>query len=188
MLVGVSGSGKSTLLKIIKKYLKVKNNMIFIDNIDINDYSNEAFSQISYIAQNELLFTDTIYENIDLYRDIGIREILDASSLCHVNSIFKSDLGLNSMIEENGFNLSGGERQRIILARTILNNSKIVLIDEGTNQLDVSLERKILKGVFEKYKEKTFIVISHRLDNLDLFNHFVKIEGGLIKEDVVYRK
>ncbi len=186
LLVGESGSGKSTLLKILKKYLKVKNEMVFINGIDINDYSNKAISCVSYLAQNEMLFTDTIYENIDLYRNINPNKIIEASLLCSVNKIAKNDLGLNTLIEENGFNLSGGERQRIILARTILTNSKIILIDEGTNQLDISLERKILKNIFGKYKEKTIIVISHRLNNIDLFDHFVKLEKGEIKEDVLY--
>ena len=188
LLVGESGSGKSTLLKILKGYLKVNNNSLFIDNVDINNYNNKAFSQISYVSQNEFLFTDTIYENIDLYRGINSKKVLEASTLCEVDKIFKSNLGIYTLIEENGFNISGGERQRIILARTILNDSKMILIDEGTNQLDISLERKILKNIFEKYYDKTIIVISHRLNNMDLFDHFLKIEGGQIKEDVLYRK
>ena len=186
LLVGESGCGKSTLLKILKNYLKVENGKIFINNIDINDYNNEAFSQIIYVSQNEVLFTDTMYENIDLYRGIKPMNVIEASTLCQVDKIIKNDLGLNMLIEENGFNLSGGEKQRIILARTILSDSKIVLIDEGTNQLDVSLERKILKNIFNKYKNKTIIIISHRLNNLDLFDHLVRIEGGKIKEDVLY--
>ena len=186
LLVGESGGGKSTLLKLIKKYLKAKNQTIFINDIDINDYNNDAFSEITYIAQNEFLFTDTIYENVNLYRNLESKNILNTIKLCHADQLAKNDLGLDSLIEENGFNLSGGERQRIILARTLLNDSKIILIDEGTNQLDVSLERKILKNIFDEYKEKTIIVISHRLDNMDLFDHFIKLEGGVIKEDVLY--
>ena len=188
ILVGESGGGKSTLLKILKNYLKVKNGEVFIGDIDINNYNNKAFSDISYIAQNEFLFTDSMYENITLYRDVNPKKIVESSSICYADKIIKNDFGLNMMIEENGFNLSGGERQRIILARTILSNSKILLIDEGTNQLDISLERTVLKNIFNKFKEKTVIVISHRLDNMDLFDHFIRIEGGYIKEDVIYRK
>ena len=186
LLVGESGCGKSTLLKLLKKYLKADNQTIFINNIDINDYDNKALSEITYIAQNEMLFTDTIYENIDLYREKEPSKILKLASLCHVTDIIKNDFGLNSLIEENGFNLSGGERQRIILARSFLKDSKIILIDEGTNQLDVSKERVILKNIFAEYKEKTIIVISHRLDNYDLFDHYLKIEGGILKENVLY--
>ncbi len=188
LLVGESGSGKSTLLKIIKKYLKVKNGMILLGGIDINNYDNDAFSHVSYISQSEMLFTDSLYQNVDLYRDLKSKDILDSISLVKADKIIKNDLALNTLIEENGFNLSGGERQRVVLARSLLNISKIVLIDEGTNQLDISLEREVLKNIFEKYKDKTIIVISHRLNNLDLFDHFIRLEKGVVKEDVIYRK
>ena len=188
MLVGESGSGKSTLLKVIKKYLKVKNDMVSIGGIDINNYNDDAFGQVSYISQNEMLFTDSLYQNANLYRELKPREVISSLSLTKADKIIKNDLGLNSLIEENGFNLSGGEKQRIILARSLLNKSKIILIDEGTNQLDVSLERVILKNIFEKHKNKTIIVISHRMNNLDLFNHLIRLEKGVVTEDVLYGK
>ena len=188
MLVGESGSGKSTLLKVIKKYLKVKNDMVSIGGIDINNYNDDAFGQVSYISQNEMLFTDSLYQNANLYRELKPREVINSLSLTKADKIIKNDLGLNSLIEENGFNLSGGEKQRIILARALLNESKIILIDEGTNQLDVSLERVILKNIFEKHKNKTIIVISHRMNNLDLFNHLIRLEKGVVTEDVLYGK
>ncbi len=186
LLTGESGSGKSTLLKIIKGYLKVKNDMILIGNVDINNYSNKVFSHISYVSQNEMLFTDSLYQNVNLYREINPNEIINTLSSIKADKIIKNDLGLNALIEENGFNLSGGEKQRIVLARTLLNKSKIILIDEGTNQLDVSLERIILKNIFNKYKSKTIIVVSHRMNNMDLFNHLIKFEKGEVKEDVLY--
>ena len=88
-------------------------------------------------------------------------------------------------LEENGANISGGQRQRIILARSLLKNSKIVLIDEGLNEIDINLERKILKNIFSYYKDKTIIIISHRLENIDLYNRVINIEKGLIKEVLV---
>ena len=87
----------------------------------------------------------------------------------------------NMLIEENGFNLSGGEKQRIVLARTLLRHFDILIIDEGLNQVDINLERKILNNVFKYYKDKTIIVVSHRLDNLDLFDNLVEIEDGVVK-------
>ncbi len=189
IVVGESGCGKSTLMKILKNYLEIKPNMVSIGSCDLKDYSNESFKSISYIGQTEMLFTDTIYRNIDLYRNINENKVLELAKLCFVDEFAKrNDLGYNMLIEENGFNLSGGEKQRIVLARTLLSNSKIILIDEGTNQLDVSLERKILKRIFEKFKEKTIIVVSHRVDNFDLFDHFIKLEGGRIVEDELFGK
>ena len=84
------------------------------------------------------------------------------------------------MIEENGYNISGGEKQRIILARTLLRKFNILIIDEGTNQIDINLERKILKNIIKYYKTKTIIFITHRLDNIDLFDNLIEINDGSI--------
>lgn len=84
------------------------------------------------------------------------------------------------LLEENGINISGGERQRIILARSMLKKSKIVFIDEGLNQIDINLERKILKNSFKNYKNITFVIVSHRLDNMDLYDKVIKIENGQV--------
>ncbi len=190
LILGPSGSGKSTILKIIKKYLKIKNEKVIINSIDINDYSKNAIdSKISYIAQNERLFTDSLLNNLKLGRNIDNQKILEISKICKVDQIIKDNsFGFNMLIEEDGFNLSGGERQRIVLARTLLSDFEILLIDEGTNQLDISLERKILKDIFKKYYDKTIIVVSHRNNNLDLFDHLINIEEGVITEDVTRNK
>ena len=106
--------------------------------------------------------------------------------MCYVDSIIKNNnLGLNMLIEENGFNLSGGEKQRIILARTLLKKFDILLIDEGLNQVDINLERKILKNLFDKYPNKTIIIVSHRYNNMDLFNQVIEISKGKIVKDVI---
>lgn len=88
------------------------------------------------------------------------------------------------LIEENGFNLSGGERQRIILARAIARDFNILVIDEGLSQVDTNMERKIMKNLFQKYQKQTIIFISHRLDNIDLFDQVIKIEKGQISDDL----
>lgn len=190
IIIGPSGSGKSTILKMLKKYLKSNNASIYINDVDINDYNNEAIEKdISYISQSELLFTDSLFENLKLGRDISSEEIIKTAKICLVDEIIKEkEFGFETFIEENGFNLSGGEKQRIVLARTLLNKSKILLVDEGTNQIDILLERRILKNIFAEFPDKTIIVVSHRKDNIDLFDHLIKIEKGAIKEDVVYRK
>lgn len=89
------------------------------------------------------------------------------------------------MIEENGFNISGGEKQRIILARTLLKSFKVLIIDEGTNQMDINLERKILKNIIKFYKSKTIIFITHRIDNIDLFDHLIELDNGKITKSEV---
>ena len=178
MVVGKSGSGKSTLFKILAKFYDIKNNQVFINNIDLNNYNiNTINKNIIYVGQNEILFNDTLYNNL-VFDNSNSSKLLDIANMCFVDEIIDSNLGYNMMIEENGFNLSGGEKQRIVLARSLLKNFSILIIDEGLSQVDVDMERKILKNIFDKFKDKTIIVISHRLDNLDLFDNLVKIENG----------
>ena len=180
MVVGKSGSGKSTLFKLLMKYNSVDNNSIIIGGIDLNKYTKKSIeNNIIYIGQQESLFNDTLYNNL-CFKNNSSDSILEVCKMCYVDEIIDSNLGFNTLIEENGFNLSGGERQRIILARSLLQRFNILIIDEALNQVDVDLERKILKNLFKKYKDKTIIVISHRLDNLDLFDSLMKFEKGVV--------
>lgn len=177
IVLGSSGSGKSTLFKILMKYYEVDRGMIYINGIDINDYSE--INGINYISQNENLFTDSLYNNITLYNKIDIGNLKEVCDLCEIENIINHNtLGYNMDIEENGFNLSGGERQRIVLARSLLKRFNILIIDEGLNQVDINLERRILKKLFSKYKNKTIIIISHRIENLDLFDRKIVLENG----------
>lgn len=180
MVIGKSGSGKSTLFKLLMKYYKTKNNCISISGIDLNKYSNKIIGDnILYIGQQEILFNDTLYNNLVFDSD-NSSLILEICKMCYVDEIMDSNLGLNTLIEENGFNISGGERQRIVLARTLLKKFNILIIDEGLSQVDIDLERKILKNIFKHYEDKTIIVISHRFDNMDLFDSVIKFEKGVI--------
>ncbi|MBQ2946482.1 MAG: peptidase domain-containing ABC transporter [Bacilli bacterium] len=180
IVVGKSGSGKSTLFKILMRFYKSKNNKVFINDIDLNNYNiNILNNNILYVGQNEILFNDTIYNNL-VFGNSKSSNVLDVSKICFVDELLDSNLGYNMMIEENGFNLSGGEKQRIVLARALLKKFNILIIDEGLSQVDVNMERKILKNIFDKFKDKTIIFISHRLDNLDLFDNLIKIENGVV--------
>ena len=180
MVIGKSGSGKSTLFKILAKFYDVKNSKVFINKIDLNNYKlSEINKNILYLGQNEILFNDTLYNNL-IFDSSVCSKLLDTCKMCYVDEIIDSNLGYYMLIEENGFNLSGGERQRIVLARTLLRDFNILIIDEGLSQVDVDMERKILKNLFEHFKDKTIIFISHRLDNLDLFDNLVKVEGGVV--------
>lgn len=180
IVLGSSGSGKSTLFKILMKYYEINRGMAFVDDIDLNDYKDVY--GINYISQNENLFTDSLYNNITLYNKYSLNKLKEITELCEIESILHdNNLGYNMFIEENGFNLSGGERQRIVLARSLLKKFNILIIDEGLNQVDTNLERRILKKLFSKYKNKTIIIISHRVENLDLFDRKIVIESGALK-------
>lgn len=178
IITGKSGSGKSTLLKILMNYYNDYQGEIKINGINIKSINLKNV----YISQNETLFTDTIYNNIVLgNNDSNFSEIV---KMCYVDEIINSNLGYNQIIEENGFNISGGQKQRIILARSIINEFDLLLIDEGLNQIDVELERKILKNLFNKFHDKTIIIVSHRLENMDLYDKLIKLENGKVKECV----
>lgn len=188
MVLGSSGSGKSTFLKILYKYYEVKRGMISFGKYDICDFTTEDIrTNITYISQNELLFTDTIRNNIILNREVSEEEFINVCNLTYVNDIVKNNpFSYDYPLEECGVNLSGGQRQRIILARALLKKSNIILIDEGLNEIDINLERKILKNIFSYYKDNLFIIVSHRLDNLDLYDNVINIEAGNVKE--VYQR
>lgn len=182
LFMGNSGSGKSTLLKILRGYYPISNGQVYINGFDINTYTNESLGKhITYISQNEILFTDTIYNNITLHRKTDENEILKHVKLNHIDEIIEHKrIGLGEIIEEDGYNLSGGERQRIILARSLLKQSDVILIDEGFSQMDHNLERSILKKLFKLYNDKIIIVVSHRKDNLDLFDTYIELQNGKI--------
>lgn len=178
IITGKSGSGKSTLLKILMNYYNDYQGEIKINGINIKSINLKNV----YISQNETLFTDTIYNNIVLGNDDS--NFSEVVKMCYVDEIINSNLGYNQIIEENGFNISGGQKQRIILARSIINEFDLLLIDEGLNQIDVELERKILKNLFNKFHDKTIIIVSHRLENMDLYDKLIKLENGKVKECV----
>lgn len=186
LLVGDSGSGKSTLLKLLMKYDTISDGEILYNSHNINHYKNEAIkNNISYLSQDELLFTTTLYENVVMNRTYNETSLKEVLSMCEVDLIAKKHpLGYQMFIEEDGFNLSGGEKARIILARHLLHPRRFILIDEGFSHMDTSLERRILKRLFERYKNHTFIIVSHRLDNLDLFSRMISMKDGSIINDV----
>jgi len=187
MIVGTSGGGKSTLFKILMRYYNIAMDKVYIGGIDLNNYKEDTLRRnISYISQNETLFNDTIYKNLKLDMRVDDNDLLKVINICELNDVISSsELGLNRMVEENGFNFSGGERQRLVLARTLLRKRNIIIIDEGLSEVDVNLERKILKNMFLNYNKKTIIVISHRLENLDLFDKLIEINNGVVSKEII---
>ena len=184
LILGDSGCGKSTLMKLLLKYYPVDRNMIYVDDVDLNDYSLQNIrNSISCVFQNEILYTDTIKRNIIFNRMVSDEDFIEVCKISGVDEFVKKlFLGYETKLEENGLNLSGGQRQRIILARMLLKSSKIMLIDEGLDAIDVASERKVLQNIFKRYSKKTIIVISHRRENLDLFEKVVYLKEGSVIE------
>ncbi len=169
MVTGNSGSGKSTLFKIIKGYYNEYKGSIKIGNLELNE---NHFDNIIYVSQKEFLFTGSLKDNLNLKEENS-----KCIKICEIDDFASNDY--YDLIEEDGFNISGGQRQRIVLARA-LNGFDILIIDEGLNQVSVDMERRILKKLFNTYPNKTIIYISHRLDNLDLFDQYIKMNNGKV--------
>ena len=173
---GKSGIGKSTIFKLITKQLKCNDNMIFIDDKDINQISrNDITNNICYVSQNEYIFTDSILNNILMFKNVSIDELNRVLKITMIDKMFKDrNIDINFILEENGQNISGGEKQKILLARSLLRNKKILILDETMNEIDVNSEREIIKNIKTEYKI-TLILISHRNINSDLFDKVINI-------------
>ena len=176
---GDSGVGKSTLFKILTKQINDYKGKVIIDNTNIKNLSlNDIRNNICFVSQNEIIFTDTILNNITLFKEVTKKELEKVIRITGIDKFLKEkNISLNFLLEENGHNISGGERQRILLARALLQNKKILILDETTNGIDTLSEENIVRKVKEEY-DVTLILISHRYDNLKLFNRVFEIKGG----------
>ena len=176
---GDSGVGKSTLFKILTKQINDYKGKVIIDNTNIKNLSlDDIRNNICFVSQNEIIFTDTILNNITLFKEVTKKELEKVIRITGIDKFLKEkNISLNFLLEENGHNISGGERQRILLARALLQNKKILILDETTNGIDTLSEENIVRKVKEEY-DVTLILISHRYDNLKLFNRVFEIKGG----------
>lgn len=171
LIYGDSGCGKSTLGKLISGYLELNPSILLDDRKQCDVSLLTLRNHIGYMNQNEMLFTGSIYDNIVLGQKVSYEEFLQVAEISQVSFIHdRSRLGYQFLLEENGFNVSGGERQRILLARMLLRNYDVYILDEAFSQIDVKTEREILTALFRRYPDKIFLVISHRLSNQDLYD------------------
>ena len=185
-LVGVSGSGKTTFLNLIPRFFHLKNGSILIDNQNINDINlNSLRKEISLVSQDVILFDDTIKANI-LYGNAlaSNEEIIKACKFAAAEDfVEKLPNKYETIIGENGIKLSGGQKQRLSIARAILKNSSIILLDEATSSLDSESEAVIQKAIENLTKNKTTIIIAHRLSTVMNCDKILVFENGKIIEE-----
>ena len=185
-LVGVSGSGKTTFLNLIPRFFHLKTGSIFIDNQNINDINlNSLRKEISLVSQDVILFDDTIKANI-LYGNAlaSNEEIIKACKFAAAQDfVEKLPNKYETIIGENGIKLSGGQKQRLSIARAILKNSSIILLDEATSSLDSESESVIQKAIENLTKNKTTIIIAHRLSTVMNCDKILVFENGKIIEE-----
>jgi subfamily B ATP-binding cassette protein MsbA len=184
-LVGSSGSGKSTIAGLSATFLTPKSGMVTIDNQDLSKVKLSTYRQyLGVVLQDEFLFEGTIRENIMFPRPNATEsELQNAVKAAYVNEFTdRFDDGLDTLIGERGVKLSGGQRQRLAIARAILANPKIIILDEATSSLDTESEALIQKSLSELVKDRTTIVIAHRLSTIKKADQILVIEAGHIVE------
>ena len=184
-VVGPSGAGKSTLSRILYRFYDIASGSVTIDGQDIRDVTQSSLREkIGIVPQDTVLFNDTIRYNI-AYGRIGANEseIKDAARMAQIDKFIRElPLGYESMVGERGLKLSGGEKQRVAIARTILKNPPILLLDEATSALDTGTEREIQSALAEVSRNRTTLVIAHRLSTVVDADEILVLDHGQIVE------
>ena len=184
-IVGPTGAGKSTISRLLFKFYEPKSGGIYINNVNTNTISQESLREIiGVVPQDTVLFNDTIYYNI-AYGKAGStkEEVVSAAKNADIHD-FISILpdGYETIVGERGLKLSGGEKQRVAIARTILKNPKIFFFDEATSALDTSTEKEIQKNLENVSKNKTTLIIAHRLSTAANADNIIVLDEGIIIE------
>jgi ATP-binding cassette subfamily B protein len=185
-IVGRTGSGKSTLLDLLCRLEIVPEGTILIDGIDINQYTLKSLRrQIGYVQQDTLLFSDSIARNIAFGRiESSERQITNAAGVSNIlPDIQDFPDRFETFVGERGVTLSGGQKQRVAISRALLIDPKILILDDSLSAVDTQTEEKILQGLTEEMKEKTAILISHRVSTVKTADKIIVLDEGKIAEE-----
>jgi subfamily B ATP-binding cassette protein MsbA len=190
-IVGPSGSGKTTLVDLIPRFYDPRAGKIFIDGTDIRDVTLKSLrSQIGIVTQETILFNDTIKGNI-LYGKPNAtdKELEEAAIQAHAHEFIKNlPLGYDTVIGDRGMKLSGGERQRIAIARALLKNPPMLILDEATSQLDTESERIVQEALDRLIQGRTVFVIAHRLSTVRNAHRIVVLDRGMVVEQGTHQE
>jgi subfamily B ATP-binding cassette protein MsbA len=185
-LVGGSGGGKTTLVNLLPRFYAPAAGRILLDGQDLQSLTLESLrANIALVSQDVVLFNDSVYANIAYGRMGGAaeREVIAAASAAHaLDFIRETPEGLNTLIGENGLRLSGGQRQRLAIARALLKNAPLLILDEATSSLDSESERQVQAALDTLMRGRTTIVIAHRLSTVERADRIVVLERGRIVE------
>ena len=184
-LVGQSGSGKTTMADLLPRFYDIQRGGVFIDGVDIKNFKlDELRSLMGYVNQEPILFNDTFFNNIAFgTRNVTEKMIIDAAKIANADEfIMASEKGYQSNIGDRGGKLSGGQKQRISIARAVLKNPKILIFDEATSALDSDSERLVQEALERLMKNRTTIIIAHRLSTVRNADEIHLIQDGEIME------
>ena len=185
-LVGGSGGGKTTLVNLLPRFYAPGAGRILLDGHDLQGVTLESLrANIALVSQEVVLFNDTIYANIAYGRLGGAseQEVIAAAQAAHsMDFIRETPQGLNTLIGENGLRLSGGQRQRLAIARALLKNAPLLILDEATSSLDSESERQVQAALEALMRGRTTIVIAHRLSTIERADRIVVLEKGRVVE------
>lgn len=182
-IVGTAGSGKTTLTKLISRLYDVEKGQILIDEIDVRDFKLQSLrSQISYIEQDLFLFTDTIFENISFGRTSSMDDVERVAKEAQANQFIQNlPKGYETVVGERGVTLSGGEKQRIAIARAFLTDPRILILDDATSAIDSETEDKIQRAIKNILKDRTTLLITHRLSQIRWADLILVLKDGRIE-------
>src|SRR6266699_716354 len=190
-LVGLSGGGKTTLVKLIPRFYEIQQGSVRIDGVDNRMYPLQVLRQnVSMVLQDSVLFEGTIRENIEIGKPgANDYEIIEAAKKANIHEMILSDLGgYDGLVREQGKNLSGGQRQRIAIARAILRDAPILILDEPTAALDVESEVEVMHALDKLIVGRTVIMISHRLSTLGNVEEIIVLKEGRIAEQGTFKE
>ncbi|HEY9845268.1 MAG TPA: ATP-binding cassette domain-containing protein, partial [Candidatus Caenarcaniphilales bacterium] len=184
-IVGRSGSGKSTLVSLLQGLYHPNSGRIWMDEHDIRHSSPQSLrSQLGVVPQECFLFSGTILENITLYRpEFPLEQVVEVAKLAEAHAFIQDlPLGYNTKVGERGSTLSGGQRQRIAIARALLGNPRILILDEATSSLDTESERRFQKNLARISRDRTTFIIAHRLSTVRHADCILVLEQGILAE------
>jgi subfamily B ATP-binding cassette protein MsbA len=185
-LVGLSGAGKSTLVNLLPRFFDPDSGCVRIDGIDIRDFTLSSLrSLIGLVTQETVLFNDSVRNNIAYgQKDVSLERIREASAAAYADEfVMRLPQKYDTVIGESGLHLSGGQRQRLAIARALLKDAPILILDEATSQLDAESEALVQKALMNLMEGRTTLVIAHRLATVQIANRIVVLDNGRIVEE-----
>jgi ABC-type multidrug transport system fused ATPase/permease subunit len=190
-VVGPTGGGKSTIVSLIPRFYDATSGKVEVDGVDVRDYKLQWLrSQIGYVLQETVLFRGTVYDNIAYGREGATRdEVIEAARLANADEfISRMPDGYETMIGERGDTISGGQRQRIGIARALVRNNPILILDEPTAALDTESEKLVIEALERLMKGRTVITIAHRLSTIRDADKIIVLDKGVVAEQGTHQE